>query len=182
MLPSLRVSGRQSCKTQSFIAQLPQIGREETGPGIQSGLNKVTSSSVAAAEMKGTCDSLSYDAITVREATVRLPQPTSAEHGALVLSQTSKETRLTSKCVIQSFFPAHPAPPPEHPYHVTHPWRRHRQHLLDFVMATMAGRGGVRHRPVPILEEVPDGLGNWGSDPLLLPHQAGLVSAKGHQR
>ena len=113
MLPSLRVSGRQSCKTQSFIAQLPQIGREETGPGIQSGLNKVTSSSVAETEMKGTCDSLSYDTICVREATVCLPQPTSAEHGALVLSQTSKETRLTSKCVIQTFFPAHPAPLPE---------------------------------------------------------------------
>lgn len=82
-------------------------------PGIQSGLNKVTSSSVAETEMKGTCDSLSYDTICVREATVCLPQPTSAEHGALVLSQTSKETRLTSKCVIQTFFPAHPAPLPE---------------------------------------------------------------------
>ena len=86
---------------------------------------------------------------------------------------------------------AHPAPHLNgHTLKVTHLWRRqppspqgtHGQHLLDFVAATLAGGGGVLHCPVPISEEVRDGLGDWGGGPLLLPHRAGHVSAKGHQR
>lgn len=61
------------------------------------------------------------------------------------------------------------------------PQGAHRQHLLDFVAATLAGGGGVLHCPVSISEEVRDGLGDWGSVPLLLSHQAGRFSAKGHQ-
>ena len=54
----------------------------------------------------------------------------------------------------------------------------HRQHLLDLVTATLAGGGGVLHCPVSISEEVLGGLGDWGSGPLLLSHQAGPFSAK----
>lgn len=63
-------------------------------------------------------------------------------------------------------------------WHPPCPRRTHRQHLLDFVTATLACRWGVLHRPVPILEEVHNGLGNGGSSPLLLPCQAWRVSAK----
>ena len=41
---------------------------------------------------------------------------------------------------------------------------------LDFVTATWQVGEGFSHHPVPILEEVRDGLGNWGGGPLLLPH------------
>lgn len=97
--------------------------------------------------------------------------------------------RPTSKYVIHSVFPVHPTPRSLNHTERTHLRRRqppcpqgaHRQHLLDFVAATLAGGRGVLHRPVSISEEVRDGLGDWGGGPLLLSHQAGPFSEKGHQ-